>query len=102
MKKQIEGYSYYITDSGEIFNDLGQRIKAQKHLGNRGVYYKVGLWKNNRRQHFRVHRLVAMAFIPNPDRKSEVHHIDGDTSNNCVNNLMWSTRIENEKFKKAS
>ena len=42
----------------------------------------------------RVHRLVAKAFIPNPDNRTEIDHIDGDPSNNRVDNLRWSTRSE--------
>lgn len=46
----------------------------------------------------KVHRLVALTFIPNPDNKPEVHHIDHVKSNNCVENLMWVTHLENIRY----
>jgi len=44
-----------------------------------------------------VHRLVAREFIDNPDNKTEVDHIDHDPKNNCINNLRWSSRAENQR-----
>lgn len=58
-------------------------------------YCRVALSKNSRMKSYGVHRLVAKAFIPNPEDKSEVNHIDGDPSNNSADNLEWVTRSEN-------
>lgn len=57
----------------------------------------VQLWKNNQSKLKAVHRLVAEAFIPNPDNKETVNHIDGNPLNNCVDNLEWATYSENQK-----
>ena len=61
------------------------------------IRYSVQLWKDNRARLFSVHRLVAIAFIPNPEGKPTVNHIDGNPMNNNVENLEWATYSENEK-----
>ena len=58
-------------------------------------YLLVDLYKDGERSKKRVNRLVAEAFIPNPDNKPEVNHKDGNKSNNNVDNLEWATKKEN-------
>ena len=55
----------------------------------------ITLSKNDNSKSFRVHRLVAQAFIPNPENKPQVNHIDEDKSNNSLNNLEWVSSYEN-------
>lgn len=58
-------------------------------------YINIVLLDNNHRKRFRVHRLVAFAFIPNPENKPEINHKDFDKSNNHIDNLEWVTGKEN-------
>jgi hypothetical protein len=66
-------------------------------FGDNHGYYRVSLTRttDHKQKHFLVARLVAIAFIPNPENKPEVDHIDGDRHNNSVNNLRWTTHHEN-------
>lgn len=56
---------------------------------NERDYQRVGLWKDRKIKHFRVHRLVALAFIPNPEKLPCINHKDENPSNNHINNLEW-------------
>ncbi len=58
----------------------------------------VVLFKNSKTYTKLVHRLVAEAFIPNPNNYKEINHIDEDFTNNCVNNLEWCTRKYNVNY----
>ena len=60
-------------------------------------YVQVGLYIDGKQKYFLVHRLVAEAFIPNPENKTTVDHIDRIRENNFVENLRWATRIEQNK-----
>jgi len=62
----------------------------------RAGYYCVTIRINKKRSHEFIHRLVAIEFIPNPENKPEVNHIDGDPKNNKVENLEWVTPSENK------
>ena len=72
-----------------------ERILAQR-IGDRG-YYVVTLSKDNERKIALVHRLIAIAFIPNqdPNTMNDINHKDGCRSNNDINNLEWCTRRDN-------
>ncbi len=60
-------------------------------------YNDICLWVNNKRRHHSVHRLVLLAFIPNPENKPCANHINGIKTDNRIENLGWITYSENEK-----
>ena len=96
--KDIAGYkNYKISSFGRVKSLNFNGSKKQKILVPYCVneYLRIRLFENKKQKSFGVHRLVAMAFIPNPDSKPEVNHIDGDKKNNKVNNLEWVTSSEN-------
>ena len=91
--RDIEGYeNYQVTSWGRVFNkETKQFLAPEKH--DKG-YLRVDLYKNGVRKHFKVHRLVADAFIPNPMNKPQINHIDGNNQNNSATNLEWVTNRE--------
>ena len=92
--KKIKGYeNYLVSDQGRVFNLKYKRFR--KLSKNRGGYLYVNLCKNGVRKSQKVQRLVANAFIPNPENKRTVNHIDGCKANNHVENLEWATYSEN-------
>lgn len=86
---------YDITMDGQVINKhTGKALKLQP---NGKGYLRFGLHTENGRRMFFVHRIVAEMYIPNPENKPQVNHIDGNKQNNNVNNLEWVTNIENRK-----
>lgn len=79
---------------------VSEAIKSQHDNGN--GYMFVGLWKDNKSYNIYVHRLVAIAFIPNPEFKETVNHKDFNRSNNNIDNLEWATYSEQEKHKRIN
>ena len=96
--KEIPGYEkkYKVSNLGNVYSNKHKRILKPYKV--RKGYLRVDLFGSKFvRKHQKVHRLVAMAFIPNPDNKPQINHIDGNPANNCVTNLEWCTNDENQK-----
>ena len=92
--KQIPKYdNYYITREGRVYNKKYDRYLKPSPGAN--GYIRVCLSKQGKHTQFYIHRLVAEAFIPNPENKPEVNHKDENKANNNVDNLEWVTTKEN-------
>ena len=98
--KDIRGFEgiYKISNFGRIKSF--KRVEDGYILSNKNSkngYLSVVLINTNNKKirYTRIHRLVAEAFIPNPENKREVNHIDGNKQNNLISNLQWATSSEN-------
>lgn len=113
--KDIEDYEglYQVSNLGRVkslarkykvknrWGSYSIRTHAEKiiknHLDSKDKYVNVCLCKNGHGKFLLLHRLVAVAFIPNPENKEDVNRIDGNKRNNIIYNLEWNTRSENLK-----
>jgi hypothetical protein len=92
--KDVEGYKYKISSLGNVVRVCKDKTKVvKKYIRNK--YLCVHLCKDNKPKHFFIHRLVAETFIPNPENKPQVNHINGVKTDNNVNNLEWVSSVEN-------
>lgn len=93
--RPVKGYEglYEVSKGGWIRSmKTGKRIKPQRDYKN---YFRVKLTKEKKRKWCRVHIVVAIAWIPNPDNKPEVNHVLGKKWDNRASQLEWMTRLEN-------
>lgn len=97
--KDIEGYEgYKVSSLGRVKSfRVVERVLSPWNMKG---YSMVSLRKNNKTIHQLVHRLVAKAFILNPENKPFVNHKDFGTSNNSIKNLEWATPAENVRYQR--
>lgn len=96
--KDITHYEglYQVSNLGRVRTVATGKIKVQSDNGK--GYQKVNLWKNGKGRNEYVHRLVALAFIPNPEKLPQVNHKDEDKANNFADNLEWCDNSYNNSY----
>lgn len=87
-------YNYDVYEDGRVYSYYINRFLIGDNVQG---YTQYTMWINKKRKRYKAHRLVAMLFIPNPNNYPVVNHIDGDKSNNNVENLEWCTQYHNNK-----
>ena len=99
--RQIKNFeNYEISNKGNVINKITNKI-LKSHVDTSG-YYIVKLSKNNMKKTFRLHRLIAIAFVDNPENKQCVDHINNNRIDNSIDNLRWATKQENSQNQKLS
>ncbi len=98
LEKRTDGDYYTITSEGNVktcnWRNTGREGVLRPAKDQKG-YLRVGIMINGKLSTRKVHRLVATAFVPNPENKPQVNHKDGDKLNNHYTNLEWTTNKEN-------
>lgn len=96
MEKEIKDFpGYTITDDGKVISYKFKEPRIMKTWLQKSGYENIKLCKENHTYHFLIHRLVAEAFIPNPNNLPEVNHKNKIRNDNRVENLEWCSRKEN-------
>lgn len=94
--KKVKGWEdlYEVSNTGKVRSIRTGKLRVFD-INNCG-YERIVFYNGEYKERIFVHRLVAETFIPNPQNKPQVNHIDGNKSNNSVENLEWCTQMENE------
>ena len=94
-KAMVVDDKYIVTRSGDVYSYWGnhKKWKKQKLRENTNGYLRASIHGSD----FYIHRLVAICYLENPNKYNEVNHKDGDKHNNCVENLEWCNRSQNNK-----
>ena len=104
--KDIEGFEgrYMVSNKGRVkslnYSNTGKEGIINAKDNGKG-YLRVNLYKDGKRKWYRINRLVAITFLPNPSNLPEVNHKDKIRINNCVDNLEWCTTQYNVEYSKA-
>jgi len=91
--------NYLIYRDGRVWGVKRRKFKTSHILRN---YERIALCKDGKNKFFYIHRLLALTYIPNPENKPHVDHIDRNTRNNNLDNLRWATREENMVNRKVT
>ena len=86
---------YFVTYEGDVYSYKHSGCHKMIPTKSANGYIKIKICVGGRIYNRNIHRIVAETFIPNPENKPEVNHIDGNKHNNAVSNLEWTTRKEN-------
>ena len=92
--KSISGYmNYEVSSIGRIRNISTGKLLTP--YSDSSGHLKVGIYNEQNRKKYLVHKLVAQEFVNNPDNKTYVDHVEHNRQNNCINNLRWCSKSEN-------
>ena len=86
---------YRIYKNGQVESCIFKKNKIMKPTKTDNGYLRIGLRKGGEKKKFLIHRLIGIHFIPNPENKEQIDHIDGDRTNNSISNLRWVSNKEN-------
>lgn len=95
--KDIKDFNNYEINNYGVIR-IKKNKKILKYYEDKDKYYTINLWGHGKSKHFRVSRLVAQTFIPNPNNLPVVNHKDENKQNNCVENLEWCTVAYNNAY----